>query len=197
MNELDYLIDQLNLIIGFLDVADEDIYEKIKNHDKLQLGLTIDELYKNNYDNFRIHITNSALILGFTHFEDFINKMVVKILTKNSNENKLKISIKKFESLGKDYKRLLADEQVDKLVFTDKIKIINKVYDNINQDMMAEIIFAKDIRNCLMHNNGIADERLKSKYELGSKIVLNSGDIHSYGLLARKFSQQLWKRLND
>lgn len=34
MNDLDYLISQLNLLMGFLDVSDEQVYEQIKGHDR-------------------------------------------------------------------------------------------------------------------------------------------------------------------
>lgn len=100
MNELEYLKEQLNLIIGFLDVSDEAVYETIKLHDKFNLGLSIDDLYGNDYENFKNHVTTSALILGFTHFEDFLSKMIKIILTKYPTKNKLKSTIDKFEQLG-------------------------------------------------------------------------------------------------
>ena len=41
MNDLDYLLTQLDLLIGFLDVSDEQIYEQIKTYDRYNLGVTI------------------------------------------------------------------------------------------------------------------------------------------------------------
>jgi hypothetical protein len=71
MNDYDYLINQLNLLIGLLDVSEEDVYNLIKHHDQFNLGITIEQLYDNEYANFSNYITTSALLLGFAHLEDF------------------------------------------------------------------------------------------------------------------------------
>lgn len=34
MNDYDYLIKQLNLIIGFFDVSDENVYNQIRQHER-------------------------------------------------------------------------------------------------------------------------------------------------------------------
>src|ERR1019366_8211550 len=45
-----------------------------------------------------------------------------------------------------------------------------------------KIVVASKIRNCLMHNGAIVDERLAtaaSSFSIGSKIQLDPGDVHS------------------
>lgn len=48
-------------------------------------------------------------------------------------------------------------------------------------------------RNCLMHNNGLADNRLNPKYQVGQKIILTSGDVNGYGLQARQLALEIWE----
>lgn len=194
MNELEYLRKQLNLIIGFLDVSDKSVYETIKFHDKFELGLSIDDLYGSDYKNFENHITTSALILGFTHFEDFLSKMAKKILCKYPRENKIKVSIDKFEQLGTNYIELLAAEQSKRLTIAEKVKLVKTTFSNFDEKLIEEIQFINKLRNCLMHNNGFADERLKPKFSNGDKIILSSGEINGYGLVARRFAEEIWNK---
>lgn len=196
MNEFEYLSQQLNLIIGFLDVSDKSVYETIKSHDKFELGIPIDDLYGNDYKNFQNHITTSALILGFTHFEDFLTKMVNKILIKYPGKNKIKVGINKFEQLGANYKVSLAGEQAKKLTFVEKVKLVKNTFSDFDENLIEKTEFVNWMRNCLMHNNGFADEKLKPKFSSGDKIILTSGEINGYGLMARRFAEEIWHKTN-
>ena len=196
MNELEYLRQQLNLIIGFLDVSDEDVYESIKKHDKYEMGQSIDDLYGNKYSNYQNHITTSALILGFTHFEDFLTKMVSKILLKYPKKNKIKITICDFEKIGENYKEVLAEDQSRRMTFAEKIKLVNSTYLNFDDGLIENMRLVNNIRNCLMHHNGFADKRLEPKYFEGEKIILSSGEVHRYGLMARRFGDKIWTEIN-
>jgi len=196
MNELEYLRKQLNLIIGFLDVSDKSVYETIKSHDKFELGLSIGDLYGNNYKNFQNHVTTSALILGFTHFEDFLTKMAKKILIKYPRKNKIKVTIDKFEQLGTNYKESLAEEQAKRLTFAEKVKLVKNTFSDFEENLIEQMEFVNKMRNCLMHNNGFADERLEPKFSSGEKIILTSGEINGYGLMARRFAEEIWNKTN-
>lgn len=55
--------------------------------------------------------------------------------------------------------------------------------------------FVNNMRNCLMHKNGFADDRLKPKFANDAKIILTSGEINGYGLMARSFAEELWTKL--
>ena len=196
MTDYDYLINQLNLLVGFLAVSDKDVFNQVKKHDKFKLGLTIGQLYKNKYKNYSSHISTSAFILGFTHFEDFVSKCLTKYLVKNPDKNEFKVSLKIINEKGNDLTSHLAFEQSRRLTFTDKIKFIEKHIIKTNAQLISELKYANDIRNCLMHNNGIADDRLKGKYKVGKKIILDAGQVHGFGLTTRQFAKNLWDKTN-
>jgi len=197
MNEIEYLRSQLDLIIGFLDVSDEKVFEVIKSHDRFGSGSTIGDLYENSYPNFQNHVTTSSLILGFTHFEDFLTKMAGKLLFQHPTKNKMKIDISRLESLGSNYRQVLANEQAKSLTFDEKIKLVQATFANFDATLIAEISFVNKIRNCLMHNNGFADKRLEQEYPNGCKIILSSWEINGYGLNARRFADELWRLLDN
>src|ERR1700744_3615545 len=122
MTDIDYLINQLSLLVGFLDVSDEEIYHQIKTHDRFNLGLTIEQLYKGKYENYSSHISTSAFILGFTHFEDFVTKRLTKFLEKYPDKNDLKIPLRIINEKGIGLNSYLAYEQAKCLTFSNKIK---------------------------------------------------------------------------
>lgn len=195
MNDLDYLLNQLNLLIGFLDVSDEQVYQQIKGHDRFNLGFTIEQLYEKNYDNYSNHITTSALLLGFAHFEDFLTKCIVKILISHPDKNDCKVTLKTIREKGDNLIPSLAEEQARRLTFSEKVKFIEKQLIGITPKILVDIKFVNDVRNCLMHNNGLADKRLIPKYQDGQKIILSSGEVNGYGLQARQLAREIWDRL--
>jgi hypothetical protein len=195
MNDYDYLIKQLNLLVGFLDVSDKYIYDQIKLHDKYGSGLTIEQLYENSYDNYSNHIATSAFLLGFAHFEDFLTKCIVKYLIKNPQKNDYKVPLKTILEKGERLVGSLAEEQSRRLIFSEKVKLIENGFNGISTQLLTEIRFVNNVRNCLMHNNGIADNRLIPKYSDGEKIVFTSGDVHGFGLQARQMAKEVWAQL--
>ncbi|NOT74954.1 MAG: hypothetical protein HOP08_08490 [Cyclobacteriaceae bacterium] len=194
MNDLDYLLNQLDLLIGFLAVSDQQVYEQIKLHDRFNLGLTIEQLYESNYGNYSNHITTSALLLGFAHFEDFLTKCIVNVLISNPDSNDYKVTLKTIREKGDRLIPSLAEEQARRLLFSEKIKFIEKQFTGINPQILLDIKFVNDVRNCIMHNNGLADKRLNPKYNDGQKIVLHSADVNAYGLQARQLAREIWIR---
>ena len=195
MNDLDYLINQLDLLIGFLDVSDEQVYNQIKTHDRYNLGVSIAELYDNKYENYLNHITTSALLLGFTHFEDFISKATTKILTNYPNKNEIKVNIRTVREKGDDLVAFLAQEQARRLTFIDKIKFLEKNLKGLSSNIIIDLKIVNDIRNCLMHNNGLADDRLLPRYAENQKIILNSGQVNGFGLQSRQLAREIWERI--
>ena len=195
MNDFKYLVNQLNLLIGFLEASDEQVYEKIKQYDRFDMGVTIEALYDSQYANYSNHITTSALLLGFSHFEDFITKCIAKILTTYPHKNDCKVTLKTIIEKGDILIPELANEQSRRLTFTDKIKFIENHLTGLSTEILDTIKFVNDIRNCLMHNNGLADKRLSPKYQNNQKIVLNSGEVNGYGLKARELAKVIWEQI--
>jgi len=188
--DYDFLISQLNRIIGFLDVSELEVFNKIKDHNKL--GFSIKQLYENSYEDYKNHICSSALLLGFAHLEDFLVKRLADYYIENPEKNELKITYRMYLE-KKDYiPEYLANEYVRKLSFSEKLNKIKAIYP-IDEKLIESIKFISEVRNCLMHNNGIANERINSKYPIGKKIELDTGSVNQYGLIVREFAESIKK----
>src|ERR1700733_8541543 len=178
MNDFDYLINQLNLLVGLLDVSEEEVYNQIKHHDQFNLGMTIERLYDNEYANFSNHITTSALLLGFSYLEDFVTKCIVKILVEHPTKNEIKVTIKTITEKGDLLFNYLAEKQSRQLKFSEKITFIEKNISGMNPEIIADLRIFNDVRNCIMHNNGMADNRIISRFKEGHKIILKSSELN-------------------
>lgn len=195
MNDLEYLLKQLNLLVGFLDVSDEIVYEQVKRHDRFNLGVTIEQLYDKQYENYSNHITTSALLLGFSHFEDFMTKCLVRYLASHPDKNECKVTLKTIREKGDTLVLSLAQEQSRRLTFAEKIKFIEKHFTGISAQILIEIKHVNDIRNCLMHHNGLADNRLSPDFQNGQRIILTSEDVNGFGLKARQLATEIWSHI--
>jgi hypothetical protein len=157
--------------------------------------MTIEQLYDKSYENYSNHITISSLLLGFSHFEDFITKAITKILIVFPDKNECKVNLKTIKEKGDDLIPSLAAEQARRLTFADKVKFLEKNLNGLSPEILKNIKIANDIRNCLMHHNGLADQRLEPKYVAGQKIVIKSSEVHDFGLQARQLAGDIWSRI--
>ena len=83
------------------------------------------------------------------------------------------------------------------MTFAEKVKLVKTTYPAFENELIENMQLVNRIRNCLMHNNGFADERLEPNYSNGVKIVLSSGEIHGYGLMARRFGDMIWIKVSE
>lgn len=198
MNDYDYIIQQLDLLIGLLDVSKLEVFEQIKNHDSYNTGISVGKLYENSYENYSNHFCNATVLLGASHFEDFIGKCIKKILIDNPNLNKYKVDYSLISNNGDNIIDFLAEEQVKRMNVSDMLKFANKNVRQITNEMDRDMNNYRELRNCLIHNNGIADERVSF---LGippkQKIKLDSDQLHGYGLAIRGYVNKLWEHIES
>lgn len=73
------LITQLDSLIGFLDVSNQDVFEMIRHHKTYGDIESIGEIYSNDFETYQNHITISAMLLGYAHFEAYMADMMKAI----------------------------------------------------------------------------------------------------------------------
>ncbi len=111
------------------------------------------------------------------------------------DKNDFKVTLKTIRERGDKLISSLAEEQARRLTFSEKVKFIEKHLQGITPKILTDIKFVNDIRNCLIHNNGLADKRLVPNYQEGEKIILDSGEVNGYGLQARQLAREIWDRV--
>ncbi|HMR90756.1 MAG TPA: hypothetical protein PKC69_00510 [Chitinophagaceae bacterium] len=201
---------RLNYLIGLLDISSQQSYEKIKGHKILDEFDNVGEIYNNQYSIYRNQITTSAFLLGYAYFEAFLSDLIIICLTKNPKilipEGKTQIKDKTITYnqllLAEGYDQLikeLIEKEVRNIMYKSMSEILEyldrKLKLTWDKSLNSEIIVAKKIRNCCMHNNCLADKGLAKdpRFTEGVEIELTSGSVHSFGLKARQFSRELWE----
>lgn len=196
-NEIQNLFTQLDFLIGFLDVSDESIYNKIRFNDRFDYEHTISEIHRSGYIYYQNTIMTSALILSFTHFESFVTKMIEKLLIINPNSNKIKFTIKTLNEAGENNIEDFAKKQSTEMTFLEKIIFLKNSFPDINKSLLDDLIFVNRIKNCIIHNNGYANEYLQPDFVKSQKIILTRSKVNEFGLKAREFSKFIWSKVNS
>lgn len=201
--EYQILINQLNSLIGFLDVASKDVFEVIKDHKAFddEYISSIGEIYSNDYSIYQNQITRSAILLGYAHFEAFLTELMKRrliqkptLMIPNGKKAKDKsISYLDFiQSKSKDdliYK--LAEKEVRNVLYRSSSELIKfceeKLGLNWTAESKIEMPIVNGVRNCLMHNNGLVDTKLASisDYKIGDEISFSANEVHRFGVMVR------------
>ncbi len=201
MNKLlDRLISQLNTLIPFIAISNRDVFKLIQKEKKLWLHDNQDELPK-TYEIYRKQIINSAFILGYSYLEAFLSDLARNIFLKRPQMLPSNKTIK-FEDIVKtgSYDELLI-KMIDKELFELFYKSIDEIVDYFSQkfglsfssEEKDKLLEASLLRNCIVHNLGIADARLAQLpgYTKGKEIKIDSYKVHDFGLVARQLARKI------
>jgi hypothetical protein len=192
MDKYESLVNELDKIIGFLEVSDLSVFQLIKDHDRFKSGFTIGSLYNNAYSEYQNHICMSALLLGFSFLENFLFEIATEVVDRNPELNKGKFTLEFIRQNYNNLNNATSKEYVKKLRFTEALQLLKRQYGPAFTGFHDDISLVNDIRNCIMHNSGLADNRLQNRYDIGKKITLSAEVVNNLGLSAREFAQKLW-----
>ena len=141
------------------------------------------------------------VLQSFQYFEVFIADFVRQIYFSNTRMLPKKNSLKFSEILESgDYEKvleLMVDKEILALMYKSMEDIVKYFNEKLNimweEDDKAAIIQASLVRNCIIHNNSLADNRLSrvSEYRLNDPITLSTSDVHSYGIVVRQIARHI------
>lgn len=192
---LDRLIAQLNTLVPFSALARKEIYVQLKKNysewmepdeqDSLPVGRVA----------YQTQVAHASFLLGFSYTEAFLFDIAKEVLRRRPD----------MFSKGKDKKakgdlRCENPEAIieDKLrnTFRGSFKNMGDYFSNTlklpwpDDPLIAQ---APLVRNCIIHNNAVADQRLAeaSDYGIGDNIALTASEVHDYGIAMRQLSINL------
>jgi hypothetical protein len=201
MSRLDILLSQLDGLVVFLAAAHEEVFDLIHMHELTWFPMSQDPRVPATAAAYRNAISNAAFLLGYAYLEPFLADVARQVyLCRPSmlpRERQLAYPEVVNAASKDDLLHLMVAREV-RSVFGGSIEEVQRHFTQRLQLAWPDepkIIVASKIRNCLMHNGAIVDERLATaecSFSIGSTIQLDPGDVHSYGLAARSFASQLW-----
>ncbi len=79
---------------------------------------------------------------------------------------------------------------------SEMLSFAKKNVPTITEQMHRNMDNLRILRNCLIHNNGVADESLGfMNLQKGQNIILSSGQLNGYGLAIREYVRTLWDHI--
>ena len=201
MTRLDVFLSQLDGLVVFLAAAREEVFDLIHKHELTWFPMSQDPHVPETAMAYKNAISNAAFLLGYAYLESFLADIARQVYLRRPS------MLPRERQLA--YQEIVNAESKDDLLLLMVMKEIRSVFGGSIEEVQRhftqklqiawpdepKIVVASKIRNCLMHNGAIVDERLaaaESAFPLGSSIQLGPDDVNSYGLAARSFASRLW-----
>ena len=204
MTRLEVFISQLDGLVIFLAASRREVFDTIKNHESTWFPESQDPRLPDTFESYRVTVANAAFLLGYAYFETFLADLARDIYTSRPIllPSDKKIGFK--EVIAADSKADIIRAMIEieiRSVFYGAIETVRDYFEKrfqVSWPDQAEIVLASRIRNCLMHNGGIVDERLAEIYNRGTemRICLDAGEVHRFGIVARSFARTIWDDAN-
>lgn len=198
---LDRLITQLDSLISFLALSNEDAYAIIRDpHGALLTGNERQRL-PDTFALYQAQVAHSAFLLRFSYAEAFLSDLVREMYHCRP------------EMLPRDKQLTFGDvlEQPDfdavlsfminREVFAVFYNSMEKIIEYFERKLHLQwptadvdpVVEASLLRNCIIHNNARVDARLalRPRWSEGAPIVLSASDVHTFGMAARRVARSL------
>lgn len=191
------LIAQLDTLVPFLALAHREGFDLIQEHGVGWLG----DVNLASYESYRVQVAHSAFLLGYSYCEAYLADLARAIYRNRPKmlpgERQLKYAeIVACVSLT-EILDLMIEREVRDVFYksmTDVGVYFRTKFSLPWKDPEGRVERASLVRNCIIHNNSIVDERLAARSDLqrGDRIALRPEDVHEFGLAARSLTRDLF-----
>ena len=200
MNRLETFLAQLDSLVVFMAAAHEEIFETIKAHTSTWFVEAQSPKLPEAFEAYRVTVSNAAFLLGYAYFESFLADLAREIFLRRPGMLPPDKQLTFREALAATSPdallRLLIEKEI-RSVFYGPIEEVQGYFVGKLQlpwPDEPDLVPASRLRNCLMHNGGLVDDRAAaaSGRTLGSPIRLEPAEVHDLGFAARRLSRGLW-----
>ena len=203
---LNRLIEQYDSLIVFMELSREEVFELLGRERNVWFDDSPESL-PDAYATYRQQVVHSALLLGYSYFENFLMDLLSAILCSRPKmlpeDRKLPYSKIVASASKADIIDQMAKREIHDLLYksmTDIVKELRNRYGfSISEEEERELCKANLLRNCIMHNSARADSRLAefNGFEENEEFELTSGDVHELGIKLRTLVRQMSAKAND
>lgn len=194
-NLLDRVISQLNTLVPYLSLAHQEVFDLVESKYDNWCQTPEETPLPNTFEAFTTQIAHSAFVLGFSYADAFLADLIREIYSTHPDmlPQKKKLSFEAIVSAG-DYDAVISrmvDHEVHETMHKGMAEVAKYFDDRFSiswpESELDRILTASLIRNCVIHNNSVADDRLAARpgWNVGDQIVLSVSDVHNFGISAR------------
>lgn len=195
------LISQLDSLVPFLALGHNEVYDVLRDNYSDWYEPEKQGSLPEKFHYYQTQVAHAGFLLGFSYVEAFLVDVAKEAFRRRP------------EVLPKDkelkFRELLDcgsyETIIEKMIEKEILSLFYGSFENIGtyfQEKLSlpwsdskNIVKAPLIRNCIIHNDSIVDQRLSSVSELdiGEKITLNASDVHDYGIAMRDLAYRMDK----
>lgn len=195
----DRLIIQLDSLVPFLALGHKEVYAVLQKNYSEWCAEDKQESLPERFESYQTQVAHAAFLLGFSYIEAFLAD-VTKEAFRRRPEVLPKDKEMKFHELLSCVSR---DEIIEKMIEKETFSLFYGSFEKIGEYLKdklnlpwsknPKILEAPLIRNCIIHNGSVVDQRLASVSDLsfGKKIALNASDVHRFGIAVRELARNI------
>ncbi|MCK5116882.1 MAG: hypothetical protein KAR44_09800 [Candidatus Aegiribacteria sp.] len=200
---MDRVISQLDMLVPYLSLAHERVFELVESEYDNWCPTPRRTPMPDTFDAFKTQIAHAAFVLGFSYADAFLADLIKEIYYKHPEmlPQKKKLS---FETIinARSYDEVLrkmVNHEVHEAMHNGIEKIAEYFKEKFGiswpETEKQEFITASLIRNCIIHNNACANDKLSEKgnWSTGQRISLAVSDVHKYGIAARRILRHVYQ----
>lgn len=198
---IDRLITQLNTLVPFMSMAHNEVFSLVAEKYSEWSPSGQQPPLPSTFALYEQQIFCGAFLLGYSYSESFLADLINLIYHRHPEilPKKKEITYGDFlqHSTYESVLDFMIHREVVTMLFAGMDKIGRYMTEKLNLPWPSdnkELVRASYLRNCIIHNMGVADERLSSvsRYSKGEVVSLTATDVHEFGLMMRKLAQSLY-----
>jgi hypothetical protein len=205
MTLVDRLIAQLDTLVAFLAISRQEVFEIIRQHHSQWFRPENEGAFPDSYALYQTQVAHAAFVLGYSYAEAFLADLIRDIYISRPvalpRDKELKFGDVLERSTYDEVLCCMIDKEVLAVMCNSMEKIIKYFEDKLGFQWPSSerdaIVEANLIRNCIVHNNAVADQRLaahRERWTEGVRIELTSSDVHGFGIAARATARDLYRQ---
>lgn len=193
---LERVISQFDTLVPYLSLAHREVFDLVKSNYDNWCNTHEETPLPDTFDGFTTQIAHSAFVLGFSYADAFLADLIREIYSIHANmlPPDKKLSFETIMAAG-DFDAVVSrmiDHEVHEIMHNGMREVAKYFHRRFDiqwpETDLNEILTASLVRNCIIHNNSIADHRLGARpnWNAGNQIMLSVSDVHGFGILARR-----------
>lgn len=205
MNLIERVISQLDTLVAFLALSRQEIFAIIQEHHAQWFSAKEEEALPDSHTAYQTQVAHAAFVLGYSYAEAFLADLIRKIYAARPvalpHEKELKFRDILERSTYDDVLDYMIEKEVLAVMYNSMDNIIGHFQDKLDLHWPSSerdtIVEANLLRNCIVHNNAVADSRLAARCEgwtEGATIALTTSDVHRFGIAARAAARDLYRQ---
>ena len=196
---IDRLITQLDSLVPFLALGHKEVYGILQQNYSERYAEDQQESLPDKFESYQTQVAHAAFLLGFSYVEAFLADITKEAFRRRPEALPKEKGMKFHELLNCVSRDEIIEKMIEKETFSLFYGSFEKIGEYLNDKLHLpwlenpQILEAPLIRNCIIHNDSVVDQRLASVSDrsVGEKITLNASHVHGFGIAVRELARNM------